>query len=150
MSNHFQFNPYDPTSNNRFLNGRGAFGSDATQTANYNNAIKNLRIPGLPDTFGGGDVIPNAGSGGGGGEDGFGLNFKTLSAINSGLGGLGSLAQGFAAIKQLKLGKQQLDFKKDVFNQNFAAQRTTVNNRINDQNAFKTAQGRTDFAKLVI
>lgn len=91
--------------------------------------------------------------GGGGDGDGFGLNFKTFGAISSGLGGLGDLAKGFAAIKQLKLGRETLDFQKDAFNRNFAAQKRTINNRFRDQNAFKLAQSggtRTDLAELIV
>ena len=78
------------------------------------------------------------------------FSFKNLGLLSQGLGGLGNLAQGFAAIKGLGLARDQLDFQKQITNRNFDASRTTVNNRINDQNAFKTAQGRTDLANLVI
>lgn len=82
--------------------------------------------------------------------DKFGPNFGTAKFLGNAIGGLGNLAQGFLALKQLGLAKDSLEFQKEFSNRTFDAQRTTVNNRLNDQNAYKTAQGRTDLAKLVL
>lgn len=84
------------------------------------------------------------------GDTGFGLNKGTLEGVSSGLGGIGKLASGWAAIKQLGLAKDAFKFKKDFADRNFEASMITTNNRIRDQNAWKAAQGRTDLAKLVV
>ncbi len=84
------------------------------------------------------------------GPPGLGNNFQTYNLLANGFQGIGSLAKGYAAIKQLGLAKDTLNFQKDAYNQNYNASRTTINNRLRDQNAFKTAQGRTDLANLVV
>lgn len=110
---------------------------------NSNQFFGDQSIPGLSNQQGGGG--------------GFGFNFGTANVISAGLSGLGNLAQGYASIKNLKLGRETLNFQKDAFNKNFAEslraagnRRIQVNNRIADQNAFKTANSRTDLAKLVV
>ncbi len=80
----------------------------------------------------------------------FRFDNKTLTAVGSGLSGLGRLAQGWASLKELSLAREAFGFKKDLANRQYDATRLTTNNRINDQNAWKTAQGRTDLAKLVV
>ena len=76
--------------------------------------------------------------------------------IGSGLQGLGQLAQGWAAIKGIGLAEDQLGENKRQYNQNYAQQlrafegnRTRANTRIDDQNAWKTAQGRKDLGNLI-
>lgn len=76
--------------------------------------------------------------------------------IGSGLQGLGQLAQGWAAIKGIGVAEDQLGENKRQYNQNYAQQlrafegdRTRANTRIDDQNAWKAAQGRTDLGKLI-
>jgi len=78
-----------------------------------------------------------------------GWNTDTLKGAGSILGGVGSLAQAWAGLQNVKLGKEELAAKKDMWSKNYASQATTTNNQINDQNAWKAAQGRTDFASLV-
>ena len=97
------------------------------------------------------------GSGEGDGKGGFGWNMDTANMISSGLGGLGNLARGWAAIKGLGIAEDQLDENKRQYNQNYAQQlrafegdRTRANTRISDQNAWKTAQGRTDLGSLIV
>lgn len=80
----------------------------------------------------------------------FGFNLPTLSAVSSGFSGLGSLAQGWAALKGLDLAQDSFAFQKDLAQKNYQNQVTTINNRIRDQNAWKRAQGRTDLASLVV
>jgi hypothetical protein len=81
--------------------------------------------------------------------EGFGFNNSTLSAGGSVLSGLGSLANAWAGLQGVKLGKQQLGVQQDQWNKNYDSQATTINNRIADQNAWKAAQGRTDLGSLV-
>ena len=76
--------------------------------------------------------------------------------IGSGLAGLGQLAQGWAAIKGIGVAEDQLGENKRQYNQNYAQQlrafegnRTRANTRIDDQNAWKTAQGRKDLGNLI-
>jgi len=76
--------------------------------------------------------------------------------LGSGMEGLSQLAQGWAAIKGIGLAEDQLGENKRQYNQNFGQQmrafegdRTRANTRIDDQNAWKSAQGRTDLGKLI-
>jgi hypothetical protein len=79
-----------------------------------------------------------------------------MNILGKGLGGIGNLARGWAAIKNLGIAEDQLDENKRQYNQNYAQQlrafeadRTRANTRISDQNAWKTAQGRTDLGSLI-
>ena len=87
----------------------------------------------------------------------FGWNMDTMNMLGKGLGGLGNLAQGWAAIKGLGIAEDELEENKRQYNQNYAQQlrafegdRTRANTRISDQNAWKTAQGRTDLGSLIV
>tara|TARA_R110002020_G_scaffold147022_4_gene322087 strand:- start:264 stop:722 length:459 start_codon:yes stop_codon:yes gene_type:complete len=100
---------------------------------------------------------PGTSGGGAGKGSGFGWNMDTMNMIGSGLGGLGNLARGWAAIKGLGIAEDQLEENKRQYNQNFGQQlrafegdRTRANTRISDQNAWKTAQGRTDLGSLIV
>ena len=99
------------------------------------------------------------GQGGGGGKkpSGFGWNMDTMNMLGKGLGGLGNLASGWAALKGLGIAEDELEENKRQYNQNYAQQlrafegdRTRANTRISDQNAWKTAQGRTDLGSLIL
>lgn len=81
--------------------------------------------------------------------DGFGLNLKTMNMAGNVFGGVGSLAKAWASLKNVKAAENELAENKRQYDQNYAAQRTTINNRLSDQNAWKSAQGRSDMAKLV-
>ena len=88
---------------------------------------------------------------------GFGMNLDTFNMAGNALGGLGKLAQGWAALKGLGIAEDQMMQNQAQFDQNFGMQQKAydanvlqTNNRIGDQNAWKTAQGRTDLAKLVV
>ena len=94
---------------------------------------------------------------GGSGPSGFGMNLPTFNMAGNALGGLGKLAQGWAALKGLGIAEDQMMQNQAQFDQNFGMQQKAydanvlqTNNRIGDQNAWKTAQGRTDLAKLVV
>ncbi len=102
----------------------------------------------------------NPGSGSGSGppkvDEGFGWNKGSADMISAGLGGLGSLASGWAAIKGLGIAQDELDENKRQYNQNYGqqlkaynAQVGMQNNRTNEVNAWKTAQGRTDMRDLI-
>ena len=88
---------------------------------------------------------------GGGEPTGMGkyLNKDFLGSAGSVLEGLGSLASGWAAMKNLKLTRQAMDTQQDQWNKNYGSQVITTNNQIDNQNAWKKAQGRTDFGKRV-
>lgn len=84
------------------------------------------------------------------GNSDIGFNTGTFKAGGSALQGVGALAQGWASLKQLKLSQEAFNLEKEFANKNYNAARDTTNNRINDQNAWKAAQGRTDLSKLVV
>ena len=77
------------------------------------------------------------------------LNANFLGGVGSALEGFGSLASGWAAMKNLKLTRQAMDTQQDQWNKNYGSQVITTNNQIDNQNAWKKAQGRTDFGKRV-
>ena len=80
----------------------------------------------------------------------FGWNPTTLDAVGQGIQGIGQLATGWAALKGAKLAREQLAQNQAQYLQNYNAQKTVINNAINNQNAWKSAQGRTDLANLVV
>ena len=77
------------------------------------------------------------------------LNADFLGGVGSALEGFGSLASGWAAMKNLKLTKQAMATQQDQWNTNYESQRTATNNQIGNQNAWKKAQGRTDYGSYV-
>ena len=77
------------------------------------------------------------------------FNADFLGGAGSVLKGFGSLASGWAAMKNLKLTRQAMDTQQDQWNKDYQSQRTTINNQIDNQNAWKKAQGRTDYGKTV-
>tara|TARA_R110002153_G_scaffold95824_1_gene229858 strand:- start:86 stop:715 length:630 start_codon:yes stop_codon:yes gene_type:complete len=77
------------------------------------------------------------------------LNADFLGGAGSVLEGFGSLAKGWAAMKNLKLTKEAMDTQQNQWNTNYEAQRTATNNQIGNQNAWKQAQGRTDYGSYV-
>ncbi len=78
------------------------------------------------------------------------FNKDTLGLVVDGLLGVGSLLQGWGALKNVKLGRQQLAENRRQYDQNYAAQRTLINNAIADQNAYKVAQGMSNLSTLVL
>ena len=89
--------------------------------------------------------------GGGGDATGLGkyLNKDFLGGVGSALEGFGSLARGWAAMKNLKLTRQAMENQQNQWQTNFDAQALAANNQIANQNAWKQAQGRTDFGSYV-
>lgn len=82
-----------------------------------------------------------------------GFDLPTLKAGGNFLGGIGNLAQGWAALKGIKLAQQSFDLEKEFANKNYEAARTTINNRITDQNNFKSVgkkAGGYQLADLVV
>lgn len=79
----------------------------------------------------------------------FGFNQGTLKGVGSVLSGVGSLGQAWAGLQNVKLSEQALANQMDQWSKNYENQVTTINNQIRDQNAWKAAQGRTDFAQLL-
>ena len=90
---------------------------------------------------------------------GFGFNKGTMDLVGSGMSAIGDLASAWAAIKGVGVAEDELDWKKDTWNQNFAQQMaayrnnvTQIQNRQKDVNAWKAAQtpGGYEMAKLVV
>ena len=77
------------------------------------------------------------------------FNQDNMSAFASGAKGLGSLASGWAALKNLKLSRQAMENQQNQWQTNFDAQALATNNAIANQNAWKKAQGRTDYGAYV-
>ena len=77
------------------------------------------------------------------------MNQDFLSGAGSFLEGAGRLAQGWAAIKNLKLTRQAMENQQNQWSTNYEAQRLATNNAIANQNAWKQAQGRTDFERNI-
>jgi len=63
--------------------------------------------------------------------------------------GIGGLAKAWSALKTVGLTKDAYANQNKQWQADYDAQKTTTNNRIKDQNAFKKAQGRTDYGNLV-
>ena len=78
-----------------------------------------------------------------------GITAPGMNAFGSAITGLGSLASGWAALKNIGIQKDALANQNRQYTQNYEAQRTTTNNQIANQNAFKKAQGRTDYGSYV-
>ena len=77
------------------------------------------------------------------------FNAENMNAFGAAAGGLGSLAKGWAAMKNLKLARQSLENQQNQWQTDYESQRLTTNNAIANQNAWKKAQGRTDFGAYV-
>lgn len=58
---------------------------------------------------------------------------NTMGVIPGGLGALTGLAQAWAAMEQIKLGKEQLNFNKSAANRNFANQAQSINTQLADR-----------------
>jgi hypothetical protein len=72
-----------------------------------------------------------------------------MEGFGSAMSGLGSLASGWAALKNLKLSRQAMENQQNQWQTNYDAQRLATNNAIANQNAWKQAQGRTDYGSYV-
>ena len=72
-----------------------------------------------------------------------------INAFGSAITGLGSLASGWAALKNIGIQKDALANQNQQWQTNYESQRTATNNQISNQNAFKKAQGRTDYGSYV-
>jgi len=73
-------------------------------------------------------------------------NFGIAANVAQGVSGL---ANAYTNFKQLGVAEDQLALQEEFARTNLANQTALTNNRLNDQNAYKAAQGRTDFADLV-
>jgi len=153
------YNETDERFKNRMLGGAGGVSGSFTGQLPGSPEIPSYAIPlqgGLPSRQG--PIWDPGSSGGGGGKgSGFGWNMDTMNMLGKGLGGLGNLASGWAALKGLGIAQDELEENKRQYNQNYAQQlrafegdRTRANTRISDQNAWKTAQGRTDLGSLIL
>jgi hypothetical protein len=72
-----------------------------------------------------------------------------LKGVGAVLGGVGSLAQAWTAMKGLDFAKEAAATQEAQWNKNYEAQRTATNNAIANQNAWKLASGRTDTSAYV-
>ena len=69
---------------------------------------------------------------------GFGFNLPTFEMAGSVMGGIGSLAKGWAAMKGLGLAEEELEFKRGAFDKNFAQQKQAYDDTVRQYN---NAQG---------
>jgi hypothetical protein len=68
-----------------------------------------------------------------------GWNTGTLQGAGSILGGLGSLAQAWAGLQGVKLGKERLAMQDQQFGANFTNQATLLNNQVDKHNTWAAA-----------
>ena len=73
-----------------------------------------------------------------------GWNTGTLEGAGSILGGVGSLAQAWAGLQGVKLGKQRLDAQDQQFGANFTNSAIMLNNQINKHNNWAAANNITN------
>lgn len=71
-------------------------------------------------------------------NEGLGFNLGTLNMAASAIGGVGSLAKGYAAMKGLGLAEEELEFKRGAFERNFAQQKQAYDDTVRQYN---NAQG---------
>lgn len=74
-----------------------------------------------------------------GGGDAWGFNPASFKAGGSILQGLGSLAQAWAGLQGVKLGKESLAQQDQQFGANFTNQATLLNNQVNKHNTWAAA-----------
>ncbi len=115
---------------------------DGYETEAYGSLGKNAFYSQKNPWGGGADPDPNADKKGW-------FNADNMNAFGAAAGGLGSLAKGWAAIKNLKLSRQAMDTQNRQWQANYDNQVTATNNQINNVNAWKTAQGRVDLDKNI-
>ena len=115
---------------------------DGYETEAYGSLGKNAFYSQKNPWGGGADPDPNADKKGW-------FNKDNMSAFASGAAGLGSLASGWAALKNLKLTRQALENQQNQWQSDYDSQRLVTNNQIANQNAWKQAQGRTDYGSYV-
>ena len=72
-----------------------------------------------------------------------------MTGIGDLFGGLGGLAQGWGALKDAKLAREAFAQQQKQWEMNYESQRLVTNNAIANQNAWKQAQGRTDYGSYV-
>lgn len=78
--------------------------------------------------------FPNIGGGNIPGRGGFKFNQDTLGLLANSFSGLGSLAQGYAALKNIGLARDSLDFKKDAHRDSVKFAKQNFNQQANAQN----------------
>lgn len=86
--------------------------------------------------------------GGGGGSDSW-FTADNLNSVGAIMGGIGSLGSAWASLKNVGVAKQALAEQVAQWDRNYAAQKATTNNQIANQNAWKTAQGRSDMGTMI-
>ena len=64
---------------------------------------------------------------------------RTNSALGTGMGILQGLGNAYMGMKQYGLAKEQLQFSKDAFERNFAAQRQMTNTNLQDRQRARVA-----------
>jgi hypothetical protein len=65
---------------------------------------------------------------------GFGFNLGTFDMLGNVMGGIGSLAKGYAAIKGLGIAKKQLAFQREAFDKNFGQQKQAYDDTVRQYN----------------
>lgn len=123
--------------------GGGFQQNNLMQNSGYQPSVPLTPVPGGPGNSGftPQTTMPNTG----GGFDWGGL----AQGAGGILQGAGSLAQAWAGFKGLELAKKDLEHRRTMDAENLAAMKTTTNNMIANQNAWKAAQGRKDKSQTV-
>ena len=85
---------------------------------------------------------------GGGGGSGL-FTAENMNAFGSAIGGLGQLASGWAALKNMGLQRDAYDTMKNQWERNYGDQTTVANNMIADRNAWRNANNMTTTANYV-
>jgi len=92
------------------------------------------------------DNVPKSPPGGGLGKY---FTADNMDAFGSAIGGLGQLASGWAALKNIGLQRDAYDTMKNQWERNYGDQTTVANNMIADRNAWRNANNMTTTANYV-
>ena len=92
---------------------------------------------------------PSAAPTGGGFDWGSLFSGGGMTGMGDLMGGIGGLAQGWGALKDAKLAREAFAQQQKQWEMNYESQRLVTNNAIANQNAWKQAQGRTDYGSYV-
>jgi nicotinamide mononucleotide (NMN) deamidase PncC len=128
-------------SSDAYRQGLSAYAQPATQDWMIENNLKSRNA--LNSTF-----QASLGTGDGDGKSWW-QNSGVIGAIGPALSGIGAIGSAYVGMKNVKLARAAMDQQNDQWGQNFASQQTLLNNEINNRNAWKKAQGRTDFSTNV-
>ena len=113
---------------------------------NSGNSIRYNTSGSGSNPFGYLDNVPKSPPGGGLGKY---FTADNMDAFGSAIGGLGQLASGWAALKNMGLQRDAYNTMKDQWERNYGDQTTVANNMIADRNAWRNANNMTTTANYV-